>query len=307
MFGYFLHRHRHRTIVTSRCLLESQDNPVPGHPLADLHLTVHPHKVARVVGLPSTPYPPAPASFPAYLVPLQLPVVTPVLRHDPCLAAAGERLVPSGNDERVVGVALLDPVLLSKVRSKASERKPAMRDVLRKTPPHGGHERLAHELLWLFKLFLQPLPVQTLVTLLVQQGEVVGAVAAALRAKTDMMEVDLLTRHRPAAQLADALLSRHDVSLRVDVAEHRALLVSDALNVGVHRRLDVELPCLDYSLSYRDHLCPHPPKVEVRHVLALDGGQILPAPVPPVGETLFPVPKPVSPLSSIHRPFDHAF
>lgn len=256
-----------------------------------------------MAGLPSAPYASATASFPAYIVPLQLPVVTPVLRHDPCLAAAGERLVTARYDERVVGVTLRNSVLLSKVRSKASEREPAIGYVLRETPPHGGHERLAHEFLRLFKLFLQPLPVQPLVTLLVQQGEVVGAVAAAPRARPDVMEVDLLSGHRPATQLADALLPRHDVSLRVDVAEHRALLISDTLNVGVHRSLNVELTCLDYSLSYRDQLCPHPPKVEVRQVLALDGGRILPASVPPVVETLFPVPKPVSPLSSVHRPF----
>lgn len=260
-----------------------------------------------MAGLPSAPYAPATASLPAYLVPLQLAVVTPVLRHHPHLAAAGERPVTARYDERVVGVALLNSVLLSKVRSKASERKPAMRDVIRETHPHGGHEHLAHEFLRLCEPFLQPLPVQTLVALLVQQGEVVRAVAAAPRAKTDMMKVDLLSSHRPSAQLADTLFSRHDVSLDVDVAEHRALLVSDTLNVGGHRRLNVELPCLDYSLSYRDHLCPHPPKVEVRQVLALDGGRILPVPVPSVAETLFPVPKPVSPLSSVHRPFNHAF
>ena len=260
-----------------------------------------------MVGLPSTPYPPATASFPAYLVPLQLPVVTPVLRHNPRLAAAGEHLVPSGNDERVVGVALLNSVLLSKVRGLAAERQPAIRDVIRETPPHGGHERLAHEFLRLFKLFLQPLPVQPLVTLLVQQGEVVSAVATALRARPDVMEVDLLSRHRPAAQLAGALLPRHDVSLRVDVAEHRALLVSNALYIGVHRSLDVELPCLHDSPCYRDQLCPHPPKVEVRQVLPLDGGRILSVPVSPVGETFFPVPKPVSPLLSVHRPFGKTF
>lgn len=50
MFGYFLHRHRHRTTVTSRCLLKSQHDPVSAHPLADLHLAVHPHKVAGMVG-----------------------------------------------------------------------------------------------------------------------------------------------------------------------------------------------------------------------------------------------------------------
>ena len=241
MFGYFLHRHRHRTIVTSRCLFESQNNSVPSHPLTDLHLSVHPHKVARVIGLPSAPYPPATTPLPTYLVPLQLPVVTPMLRHDPRLAAAGERPVASRNDERVVSVTLLNSVLLSKVRSKASECKPAMQDVIRETPPHGGHERLAHEFLRLFKLFLQPLPVQTLVTLLVQKGHVVSAITTAPRARPDVMEVDLLARHRPAAQLADTLLPRHDVSLDVDVAEHRTLLVSDALNIGVHCRLDVEL------------------------------------------------------------------
>ena len=138
-------------------------------------------------------------------------------------------------------------------------------------------------------------------------GEVVGAVTAAPRARHDVMEVDLLSRHRPSAQLADAILPRHDVSLRVDIAEHRALLVSDALNVGVHRSLDVELPCLDYSPGYRDQLCPHTPKVDVRQVLALDGWRMLSVPVPPVVETFFPVPKPVSPLSSVHRPFGQAF
>lgn len=241
MFSYLLHRNSHWTTVASRCLLESQNNSVPRHPLADLHLPVHPHKVARVVGLTAPPYPPSTAPLPAYLIPLQLPVVTPVLRHDPRLTAAGERPVPSGNDERVVGVALFNAILLSKIRRQAAERQPAMRDVLRETPPHGGHERLAHELLRLFKLFLQPLPVQPLVTLLVQQGKVVNVVAAAPRARPDVMKVDLLTRHRPATQLADAILPRHDVSLHVDVAEHRPLLVSDALNVGVHCRLNVEL------------------------------------------------------------------
>ena len=256
-----------------------------------------------MVGLPSAPYASATAPLTTYLIPLQLPVVTPVLHHNPRLAAASERPVTARYDERVVGVALLNSVLLSKVRSKTSERKPAIGDVIRETPPHGGHECLAHELLRLFELFLEPLPVQPLVALLVQKSKVVSAIATALRAKTDMMEVDLLTRHRLAAQLADTLLPHHNVSLRVDVAEHRALLVSDTLNVGVHRSLNVELPCLDDSPCYRDQLCPHPPKVEVRQVLALDGGRILPVPVPAVVETLFPVPKSVSPLSSVHRPF----
>lgn len=168
MFGYFLHRHRHRTAVTSRCLLKSQHDPVSAHPLADLHLAVHPHKVARVVGLTPPPYPPATASPPAYIVPLQLPVVTPVLCHDPRLAAAGERLATTRNDESVVCVALFNSVQLSKVRRQTAERQAAMRDVLRKAPPHPGHERLTHELSWLFELFLQPLPVQPLVALLVQ-------------------------------------------------------------------------------------------------------------------------------------------
>lgn len=194
-----------------------------------------------MVGLPSAPYAPATTPLPTYLVPLQLPVVTPVLRHNPRLAAASERPVPTRDNERVIGVALRNSVLLAKVRRQAAERQPAIWDVLRETPPHGGHERLAHEFLRLFKLFLQPLSVQTLVTLLVQKGHVVSAVTAAPRARPDVMEVDPLSHHRPATQLADTILPRHDVSLRVDVAEHRALLVSDTLNVGVHRRLDVEL------------------------------------------------------------------
>lgn len=66
------------------------------------------------------------------------------------------------------------------------------------------------------------------------------------------MEVDLLTRHRSATQLTDTILPRHDVSLDVDIVEHRALLVSNALYIGVHRRLNIELPCLDYSPCYRD-------------------------------------------------------
>ena len=45
----------------------------------------------------------------------------------------------------------------------------------------------------------------------------------------------------------------------------------------------------------------------MRQILALDGGRILTVPVPPVGETLFPVPQPVSPLSPVHRPFGQAF
>lgn len=307
MFGYLLHCNCHRTTVTSRCLLESQDNPVPGHSLADLHLAVHTHEVARVVWFPSAPYPPAPASLPAYLVPLQLPVVTTVLRHDPRLAAAGERPIASGYYERVVGVALFNFILLSKIRRQAAERQPAVWDVLRKVPPHGGHERLGDEFLRLFEQFPQPLPVQPLMTLLVQKGEVVSAVAAAPRARPDVMEVDLLSHHRVTAQLANAFLPRHDVSLDVDVTEHRALLVADALNVGVHRRLDVELPGLDDCPGYRDKPRPHPPKVEVRQVFSLDGGRIFSVPVPPVVETLFPVPQPVSPLSSIHRPFGQAF
>lgn len=121
-----------------------------------------------MVGFPSTPYPPSTAPPPAYLVPLQLPVVTPVLGHDPRLAAAGERLVTTRNDESVVCVALFNSVQLSKVRRQTAERQAAMRDVLRKAPPHPGHERLTHELSWLFKLFLQPLLVQPLVTLRVQ-------------------------------------------------------------------------------------------------------------------------------------------
>lgn len=256
-----------------------------------------------MVGLPPTPYAPATASPPTYPVPLQLAVVTPMLRHNPRLAAASEHPVTARYDERVVGMTLLNAVLLAKVRSKAAERQPAMRNVLRKPPPHRGHERLAHEFLRLFEPFLQPIPVQTLVTLLVQKGKVVSAVAATLRAKTDMMKVDLLSGHRPSAQLADTLLPRHDVSLDIDVAEHRALLVSNALYIGAHRRLDIELAGLHDSPGYRDQLCPHPPKVDVRQVLALDGGRILPAPVSPVVETLFPVPQPVSPLSSVHRPF----
>lgn len=130
MFGYFIRRYCHRTTVTSRCLLEAQYHTVVRHPLAYFHFTGHPHKVARVVRLPFAPYAPATAPLTAYLVPLQLPVVTPVLRHDPRLAAAGEHPVPSGNDERVVGVALLNTVLVAKVSGLAAERKPAMRDVI---------------------------------------------------------------------------------------------------------------------------------------------------------------------------------
>lgn len=132
-----------------------------------------------MVGLTPPPYPPSTAPLPTYLVPLQLPVVTPMLCHDPLRAAAGERPVTARYDERVVGVALLNTVLVAKVSGLAAERQPAMRDVLRETPPHGGHERLAHEFLRLFKLFLQPLSVQPLVALLVQKGHVVSAVTAA--------------------------------------------------------------------------------------------------------------------------------
>ena len=205
-----------------------------------------------MVWLPSTPYASAPASLPAYLVPLQMPVVTPVLRHNPCLAAAGKRSITARNDERIVGVALHDAALLTKICCQAAERQSAIRNVLRKTSPHGGHERLTDEFLRLFKLFLQPLLVQPLVALLVQQGEVVRAVAATLRARPDVMEVDLLAHHQSSAQLADSLFPRHDVSLDVDVAEHRALLVTDALDFGVHRCLDVELPGLHDRPGYWD-------------------------------------------------------
>lgn len=256
-----------------------------------------------MVGLPSTPYPPAPASFPAYLVPLQLPVVTPVLRHDPCLTAAGERPITASNDERVVGVALLNAVLLAKARRKTTECQSAIRNVVGETPPDSGHERLADKFPRFFKLFLQPLPVQTFVTFLVQQGEVVRAVAATLRPLADVVQVDFLSSYRLAAQLADALLPRHDVSLDVDVAEHWTLLVADALNVGVQRRLDVELSNLHNSLCYRDEPRPHPPKVDVRQVLALDGRWILTDAPAPVVEPRLPVPQPASTLSAVHHPF----
>lgn len=117
------------------------------------------------------------------------------------------------------------------------------------------------------------------------------------------MQVDFPASYRLAAQLADALLPRHDVSLDVDVAEHWTLLVADALNVEVHRRLDVELSRLHDRHGYRDEPRPHTPKVDVRHVLALDGGWILTVTSAPVVKPLLPVPKSTPSVPAVHRPF----
>ena len=177
----------------------------------------------------SFPYSSSAASLTFDAVPLQLPVVSPLLSKLVCIGTLITAL-PSGNDERVVAVRLVESLQLTLIRRVTAKRCLAIGKIFPEPAVNDVHESRFRVLLVTRCLvshqMLVTVTVHQHVTLVVEQGKVVHLVCPTLAALPDVMDMHILVWRYPApAVLANAMLTVRQVRLDVDKSMQVALPV----------------------------------------------------------------------------------